>query len=132
MSTARNLFFVIVLPFCIGIAFNAVANAQTAAAGTISGTIVDSSGAVVPAASVVMHSNDTGVDRTTQTNSDGIYSATFLPPGHYDVTIDKTGFAKVVREGLTLEVGANSNNQPATACEIDTRDGHCHWTGAGH
>jgi hypothetical protein len=85
--------------------FTARATAQTAAAGTISGTITDSSGAVVPAAIVIMHSTDTGVDRTTTTNSDGIYNATFLTPGHYDVTVEKTGFAKIVREGLTLEVG---------------------------
>jgi len=83
----------------------ALAHAQTAAAGTISGTVTDASGAVVPSAAVVLHSTDTGVDRATQTNSDGIYSATFLPPGRYDISVLKTGFAKIVREGLTLEVG---------------------------
>jgi len=91
--------------FSATLTFGVRANAQTAAAGTISGTITDSSGAVVPAATVIVHSTDTGVDRTTSTNSDGIYNATFLTPGHYDVTVNKTGFAKIVREGLTLEVG---------------------------
>jgi hypothetical protein len=93
------------LLFSAALTFGVRANAQTAAAGTISGTITDSSGAVVPAATVIVHSTDTGVDRTTTTNSDGIYNATFLTPGHYDVTVNKTGFAKIVREGLTLEVG---------------------------
>ncbi len=78
---------------------------QTAAAGTITGTLSDASGGVVPGAAVILHSNDTGVDRSTETNDRGIYSATFLPPGHYNVTVNKTGFAKVVRENLVLEVG---------------------------
>ena len=88
-----------------GLMLNSTASAQTAAAGSITGTIVDSSGAVVPEASVVVHSGDTGVDRSTATNSSGIYNATFLPPGHYVLTVNKSGFAKVVREDLTLEVG---------------------------
>lgn len=85
--------------------FSGTVHAQTAAAGTITGTIVDASGAIVPDAAVVVHSSDTGVDRSTTTNSSGIYIATFVPPGHYTVTVEKTGFAKVVREGLTLQVG---------------------------
>ncbi len=81
------------------------AHAQTAAAGTITGTLTDPSGAAVPGARVVVHNSDTGVDWSTTTNGAGIYSATFLQPGNYEVTVTKPGFAKVVRQGLTLEVG---------------------------
>ena len=97
--------FALLLGVCAFVAFDRTAYSQTAAAGTISGTVLDASGAVVPSASIVLHSTDTGVDHTTTTNSSGIYAATFLPPGNYTVTVNKTGFAKVVREGLTLEVG---------------------------
>jgi hypothetical protein len=82
-----------------------IASGQTAGAGTITGTLTDPSGAVVPNASVVVHDADTGVDRSTTTNDAGIYLATFLQPGHYELTVSKTGFATVERKDLTLLVG---------------------------
>ena len=81
------------------------ARAQTAAAGTITGTLTDQSGAAVPAATVVVQNVETGVKSETATNGAGIYIATFLQPGQYDVTVAKTGFAKMVHTGLTLQVG---------------------------
>ena len=57
------------------------ARAQTAAAGTITGTLTDQSGAVVPAATVVVQNTRTGVKSETATNGAGIYIATFLQPG---------------------------------------------------
>ncbi len=79
--------------------------AQTAGSGTITGTVKDPSGSVVPAASVNVHNIDTGIDQTLSTNDAGIYVATFLQPGHYDLTVGKQGFAKTERKGLTVEVG---------------------------
>ncbi len=90
--------------FCLSLLPNS-AYAQTAAAGTITGTLTDPSGAAVPNATVVIHNADTGVDRSTTTNESGIYNATFLQPGHYELTVTKPGFAKLVRQDLTLEVG---------------------------
>jgi hypothetical protein len=78
---------------------------QTAGAGTVTGTLTDTTGAVVPDASVVVREIDTGTDRAVRTNGAGIYVATFLQPGHYEVTANKTGFAKLVRKDLTLQVG---------------------------
>jgi hypothetical protein len=78
---------------------------QTAGAGTITGTLTDQQNAVVPDASVTVHNTDTGIDRATSTNGSGIYVAPFLPPGHYEVTASKTGFAKLIRKDLTLDVG---------------------------
>ena len=82
-----------------------VAFSQIAGAGTVTGTLTDASGAVVPAAQVVLHNDDTGVDRQVSTNGAGIYVAAFLQPGHYEVSATKSGFVKVVRKGLTLQVG---------------------------
>ncbi|MBS1857742.1 MAG: TonB-dependent receptor, partial [Acidobacteria bacterium] len=78
---------------------------QTSGAGTITGTITDASGAVVPAASVAVKHTATGTQRMLATNDAGIYVAQFLQPGSYQITVTKPGFAKTVRTGLTLQVG---------------------------
>src|SRR5581483_8535967 len=78
---------------------------QTAGSGTITGTVTDPAGSVVPAANITIHNEDTGADRAVVTNDAGIYTAAFLQPGHYDIRVEKTGFANIERNGLTLEVG---------------------------
>lgn len=83
--------------------------AQTAGTGTIAGSIQDPSGAAVPQAQVLVHSGETGIDRAVATNDAGIYVATFLQPGEYQLTASKTGFATVVRTNLTVEVGRTLN-----------------------
>jgi hypothetical protein len=79
--------------------------AQTAGSGSISGTVKDPAGAVVAGAAVVVHSTDTSADRNLTSNDAGLYSAAFLQPGHYTVTVSKTGFTKLERKDITLEVG---------------------------
>jgi Carboxypeptidase regulatory-like domain/TonB dependent receptor len=81
------------------------ASAQTAGAGTITGSLTDQSGAAVPGAAVVVRNTDTGIDRTTSSNDSGIYIATFLQPGHYEVSVSKAGFARLIRKDLTVQVG---------------------------
>jgi len=83
----------------------ASAFAQTAGAGTITGALTDQTGAAVPGATVVIRSTDTGIERSTVSNDSGIYTATFLQPGHYEVSVAKSGFAKLVRKDLTVQVG---------------------------
>jgi len=78
---------------------------QTSGAGTITGTITDPSGGVVPAASVAVKNTATDAERTLSTNEAGIFVAQFLQPGSYQITVSKPGFTKVVRTGLTLQVG---------------------------
>src|ERR1700722_15536015 len=80
-------------------------SAQTAGAGTITGVLTDQSGAAVPGATVVVRNTDTGLDRTITSNDSGIYFAAFLQPGHYEVSISKAGFAKLLRKELTVQVG---------------------------
>jgi hypothetical protein len=69
--------------------------AQTAGAGTISGTVTDGSNSVVAGASITVLDTDTGVAHTFATNSEGIYVAPFLQPGHYTVEANAAGFGKV-------------------------------------
>jgi hypothetical protein len=72
--------------------------------GTISGTVKDSSGAVLPGAKVVILDEDTGISRTVETNVNGYYSAPSLIPGNYQVTGTLEGFRTEVRTGIVLAV----------------------------
>ena len=71
--------------------------------GTISGTVVDSTGAAVPGATVVARETSTGTISTTKSDNAGEYVIPFLLPGSYTVTITMTGFEKVIRDGITLQ-----------------------------
>ena len=63
--------------------------------GSIQGTITDTTGAVVPNATVVIVGNDTNASKTLQTDSNGFYSLGPLNPGPYTVTITSPGFDKL-------------------------------------
>lgn len=78
---------------------------QITGSGLIAGTVTDPNGAVVPSASVIVKNANTGVEVALSTNDVGLYNAPFLQPGNYEITVTKAGFAKVVRTGLTLQVG---------------------------
>jgi hypothetical protein len=81
----------------------ALSRAQTA--GTITGTISDESGAVVPNATVTITNTLTGVVvRTLQSGSSGVYDAEALPVGTYQVAAEASGFGRSVRSGITLNV----------------------------
>ena len=73
--------------------------------GTISGTVKDSTGAVMPEAKVVLLNEDTGNTRTAQADAAGHYSASALPLGRYRVTGSHEGFQTQVRSGIVLTVG---------------------------
>jgi hypothetical protein len=74
--------------------------------GTLSGSVSDKSGAVIPQAQIVVTNTATGVAHNVTTNADGFYTAPDLLPGPYEVTISAPGFATLVRSGITLTVGA--------------------------
>lgn len=73
--------------------------------GTISGTVSDSTGAVLPGAKVVILNEDTGLSRTLQTDAAGRYSAPALSLGQYRVTAGNEGFQTKVRSGIAITVG---------------------------
>jgi hypothetical protein len=74
---------------------------------TLSGTITDGSGAILPGAQVVIENRATGITRTSLTDKNGSYSAPDLPPGNYEMTVIAAGFARISRTGLTLNVGGD-------------------------
>ena len=82
--------------------------AQNTNSGDIRGTVTDATGAVVPGVTVTILNVDTGVSKELATNSVGLYDAVSVLPGNYKITFAKTGFGKVVREGIVVSVGAIS------------------------
>ncbi len=84
--------------------FSVAAFAQ-AGSGTITGTVTDPKGLSVPQAKLVIKNTDTGIERPMDTTDSGSYTATFMQPGHYQVTVTKDGFATTVRKDLLLQVG---------------------------
>ena len=74
--------------------------------GTILGTVTDQSGAVVAGATVKVKNTNTGLERTTQTGSDGSYSVPELPTGTYSVTVSQTGFQTAVTVNVTVDVAS--------------------------
>src|SRR5882724_4629671 len=79
------------------------ANAQQIT-GSIRGTVVDPSGAVVQGASVSAKQTETGLTRTATTDRDGAYVLLELPVGHYQLQVEAKSFQTYVQEGITLNV----------------------------
>ena len=76
---------------------------------TLTGTITDQAGSIVPGATVTVTSLETGLTKTATTNEDGQYTIAFLPPGSYNITVAKTDFAAITRENIKLEVAQTAN-----------------------
>ncbi len=72
--------------------------------GTITGTLTDPTGAVVPNALVTVVNQETNAIRETQSNEDGDFTVALLPPGHYRVAAEKDGFRRSVYNDVTLDV----------------------------
>ena len=104
MSSGRAIGLAIATLF-FGISYSIPVGAQVAGA-TLSGTITDSSGGVVPNTRVVVKNVATGVTMEVTTNSDGVYTAANLLPGDYAVTVSAKGYATEQKTGIVLTVGA--------------------------
>ena len=102
----RNTLALLVLGVLITFAPSAMA--QTASTGSLSGTVTDASGAVVPNATVTITSADLGQKRTTTTAQDGTYKFSLLQPGNYRVRIEANGFKAVEIPTATVNVTESS------------------------
>ena len=74
--------------------------------GTITGTVKDPQGSLIPTTAVKLVNVETGVTTEQLTNSAGIYRAANLQPGHYDATVTNPGFSTGVQHNVNLNVGA--------------------------
>jgi len=86
----------------------AIVAAQTSTS-QISGTVFDASGAVVPAATVTLVNEATGVTQKQTTTEAGVFAFPAIPAGTYTVKVEATGFKSSVRTGNTAQV-----NTPVT------------------
>lgn len=95
-----NIRGVLLLALAIAVA----ANAQTSS-GTINGTVLDSSGGIIPGAQVRLIGTETGeLVRELATGADGTFAAPLLRPSVYTVEVTAQGFKKLVRSGIALGV----------------------------
>jgi hypothetical protein len=91
---------------CFGIllVFTAIGALGQAGRGSVSGTITDPNGAVVPGAQVKLLNKATGVSQHTVASGAGLYSFISLNPGVYQVTATQSGFASVAQDNVTVNV----------------------------
>ena len=98
-STFHFAFLLFVLLTITGPGF-----AQSTNSGDIRGTVSDASGAAVAGATVTLTNIDTGEVKEFITNENGIYDTVSTRPGNYNLTFTKTGFKKVTRGPVVLQV----------------------------
>jgi Carboxypeptidase regulatory-like domain/TonB-dependent Receptor Plug Domain len=82
---------------------------QGIATGSLSGTVTDPTGAIVPGAKVVATNSSTGQEFTGETNEAGLVALRSLPPGSYKVTITSKNFRTVVLEKVEVVVAQDSS-----------------------
>ena len=100
---------------------------------SISGTVTDPSGAVVPNAKVTLVLQETGATQITTTNGDGLYNVPGLAVGHYTLSVTASGFTKYqktgivvnvaipLREDVQLAVGANTQTVTVQAAALQVQ-----------
>ena len=107
-----------------------------AQSASVSGQVLDSSGAAVPGAEVTLLNTDTQVTLKTVSDASGVFILPPLAPGRYQVTVTATGYSTWVESGIVLEVGEKYELNPvlkvgsvsttvavtAAAPEINTED----------
>jgi len=106
--------------------------------GRINGTVTDSSGAVIPGATVTITNIATNAPRTAVTDDSGFYTVTSLPVGTYTVTVERSGFKKANQTGnvltadqrLTVNITLEAGNVTETV-EVTTAAGETVNTTSG-
>jgi len=99
-----NFVFVLLLVLVTSATAHAAMQSQ-ATTGTIEGTVTDQTGAVLPGVAVSLKSVETGIVRMVLSDDRGIFRAPLLPVGHYDVSVEFTGFTKFEQTAIALTVG---------------------------
>lgn len=112
----RQIIFIVLLA-CVACSF---ATAQVTS-GSIYGTVLDPSGAVIPGATVTIANPQIGLERKVTSGGDGIFVATTLPPATYTVTIEAKGFQKYVKQGVVLSA-ADRLNAGAFPLQVGSQD----------
>src|SRR5688572_10335680 len=93
--------------------FASIVFGQTRDTGAIFGTTADAQGAVVPNAPVKITNTATGQARAAQTNENGAFLFSLLPPGTYSITVELPRFRRYERRGIQLQANENVSVQVA-------------------
>src|ERR1700730_7497830 len=83
--------------------------AQSSTTAVLTGVVTDPTQAVVPDAKVTVTRVDTGQSREARTNAEGEYRIILLPPGLYDVKVEKPGFLTQTKKAIELTVGQSAS-----------------------
>lgn len=114
----------LLLVFACCLVFGGRAFAQEETAATITGQVLDSAGAAVPGATVVIINNATKDERKVQSNEDGLFVATPLSSGTYEVSVEQTNFKRYVETGVVLNAKdrrtVNITLEPGSVSEVVT------------
>ena len=78
-------------------------------AATLSGVVQDSTGAVIPNATVTLHNRSTGTDRQLHSNGSGSFTFSAVPSGDYDIVVTQTGFSTLTQQAVHLDAGDNKS-----------------------
>ncbi len=87
-----------------------MSSAQSINSGDIRGTVTDTTGAVIPGATVTVQNVNTGVTKTLTSDGAGVYDTSSIVTGTYNVTFSHAGFEQLVRGPITIEVGYTTVN----------------------
>ena len=98
--------YVIIAALCV-LGTASLTLGQATASASLSGTVVDKDGALVPGASVTITNKATNQSRTGETNESGAYKFDLLPAGRYDIKVSKSGFADATSENVEVLVRHN-------------------------
>jgi len=112
-------FFVLILIFSISAFSQALGSA-----GTISGTVIDPNGALVPGANVTLSNSVTGYSKTVATSDEGSYAFNDVPPNTYTLRVAATGFGSasqtvVVRSSVPMQIPAISLALSGSTATVD-------------
>src|SRR3954453_21143878 len=72
--------------------------------GDITGTVSDASGATIPGAKITATNSGSGLERSVNSNSEGTFRISLLPPGTYNVRVEAPGFAPGVLDRVQVRV----------------------------
>ncbi len=97
------------------------ASAQTAGEGSIEGTVLDSTGAVVPHASITVTNNATGVKTAQSSSSAGFFSIAPVLPGTYTVEVSARGFKTLVQDNVVVDAMQVRTIAPVLAVGTETQ-----------
>lgn len=106
VRSAKAIGFLVVVFLALTLFSSRNAFSQGTSTGTITGSVTDPSGRVIPQASVTLRNPATNVTRKTQTSQSGGYIFSSLPVGRYDMSVSAPGFSSANVPDIVLEVNA--------------------------